>query len=171
MLRRSALALVAAALVMTGLACAPQPESAESELPVRDTSEENLAAIRGLVADYGEAYNTGDEEMMANLFTEDAILMPPDETSVDGRLLIRNRFATIFATYEGTVQLNVDETRFSGDFGLARGTWALSLTPVAGGASFDEVGKWLNVLERQGGRWRISRSIWNRNAPSPRSTS
>jgi uncharacterized protein (TIGR02246 family) len=155
----TAIAMVSVGLLFGGC---PAPEPVAEEIPVADTSAANLNAIRALHGTFMEAYNRGDIETLAGLFTQDAIRMPPFGVAFQGEAAIRADFASIFGQNDGDISITVDETRLSGDFAIARGTWAVSLTPKNGDAVTTDVGKWLNLLERQtDGSWKISRNIWN----------
>ncbi len=148
-------------------ACAAPPQSnVEEVLPQRDTSEENLAAIRAIISDFMSSYNEADVDTFSALFTEDAIRMPPNAPVIVGRQRIRENMITTFATFDGEVTVNQEEARFSGDFAITRGTWAVTLTPKAGGEAQSDVGKWLTMIERQeDGSWKIARNIWNSDRP------
>ena len=157
--------LVVAVLVLTACAAPPPPET-ENVLPQRDTSEENLAAIRAIISDFMSTYNAADVDAFSGLFTEDAIRMPPNAPAIVGRQRIRENMITTFATFDGEVTVNQEEVRFSGDFAITRGTWALTLTPKSGGEAQSDVGKWLTMIERQeDGSWKIARNIWNSDRP------
>ena len=163
-LLRLASLLVLSGLMLTALGCAPPPES--EPIPVTDTSEANLRAIRALHGTFVEAVNAGDVETLAGLYTGDAIRMPPNGRMFQGEALIRSDFADLLDPNDAELSIIVEETRLSGDFALARGTWALELTPKAGGETTGDIGKWLNLLERQNdGSWKISRNIWNSDQP------
>jgi ketosteroid isomerase-like protein len=58
------------------------------------------------------------------------------------------------------------EARVSGDLGLLRGTYTLSMVPKVGGETTEFDGKYLTVFERQAdGSWKIARDIFNSNVP------
>ncbi len=166
LIRRNYLLLcVVLFLLIASSACAP--EEPVEPMPTRDTSEANLSSIRAAVADFMQSYNSGDVERFVALFDDDAIRFPPNSQPIEGIDRIRANTITIFETYDRDVTVNLIESRFSGDFAITRGTWAVRLTPKSdGGETSEDVGSWLNVSVRgEDGRWRISRNIWNSDQP------
>lgn len=153
-----------ALLILGGvIACAPPEEPA----PVAQgpTEEEDLSAIRASVADFIAAYNGDDPEAFVALFSSTAMRLPPNAPELDGIDAIRNNTIVIFDQFEREVTVHLAETRFSGDFAVSRGTWAVRLTPKSGGEPEDNVGKWLNLHIRSAGGWLIERNIWNSDIP------
>ena len=164
--RRWALVSLAALALLCCQGSAEAPPTDEG-LQERDTSEANLNAIRGVMATYMTATNQGDVGALVGLFSDDAVRLPPNTQALEGIDRIRDNLVTIHETYDIEATVIVEEARFSGDFAVARGTWALTLHPKSGGEPRDDVGKWLNLMERQpNGAWKISRNIWNSNRPA-----
>lgn len=167
--RRAACAaavLCSLCLATAGGGCAPTPDT--EPMPVADTSEANLRAINALVGEFVHAMNTEDVDAFVGLFTPRAIRLPPHAAAIEGHGAIRAQIANTFRDNAVEVFVQLEESRFSGDMGVVRGTWSLKLTAESSGLVSEDVGKWMNLVERQAnGRWRISRNMWNSNLPMP----
>jgi ketosteroid isomerase-like protein len=122
-----------------------------------------------------DAYNAGEPDRIIALYAGDAIVMPPDAPSVTGDAALRTFLADDIATTKKaglTLVINGDdEADTSGDLGWHRGTFKVV---NAGGGSMG-TGKFLEIWQRQQGKWRITRDIWNNDAapaapPAPPAT-
>jgi len=149
-------------LLSTGLivlaACAPKAV---------DTAADEAALKADPVAWFA-AYAAGDADGVANLYTEDAILQPPNAPSVAGRAAIRDFIVSDIAASNGAgVTLNIGEytgVGVSGDMGWLSGNFSVT---DATGATVDS-GKYLSVYQRINGDWQLVRDTWNMNtAPAP----
>jgi ketosteroid isomerase-like protein len=113
------------------------------------------------------AYNAGEPDRIIALYSEDAIVMPPDAPSVTGDAALRSFLADEMAeAKKGGITIVLtgdDEADTSGDLGWHRGTFKVV---GEGGASLG-TGKYLEIWERQQGKWRITRDIWNNDAAPP----
>ena len=146
-------------LLMTGLialsACAPK---------ATDTAADE-AAIKGDPVAWMNAYNAGDADGVANLYAEDAVLMPPGVPAITGRAAIKEFIASdITQAKAAGLAFKVDEPTgigVSGDLGWASGTYAVT---DGSGAAVDN-GKYLSVHRRIDGKWKLIRDTWNSDAP------
>ncbi len=110
------------------------------------------------------ALNAGDIDALAELYTVDARIMPPDGEMAIGRDAARAAFgAMIDAGLGGTTE--IVEARVAGDIGYIVGTYEIS----AGGENA-ATGKYTETWRRDSdGAWRIANDIWNDDpAPKPR---
>ena len=108
-----------------------------------------------------DLYNKGDAAGVANLYAQDAIVMPPGASAVTGRAAIQAFFVTDIATSKkGGVTLKLGPftgVGVAGDSGWISGTWSAT---DASGATLD-AGKYLEVSHRSAAGWAIIRDIWN----------
>jgi len=146
-------------LLMTGLialaACAPK---------ATDTAADE-AAIKADPIAFMEAYNAGDADAVANLYAEDAVLMPPGVPAVTGRAAIKEFIASDSAAVKAAgLAFKIAEPTgvgISGDLGWSSGSYAVT---AASGATV-ESGKYLTVHRRSDGKWKLIRDTWNSDAP------
>ncbi len=121
------------------------------------------AAIRQATADFVVAAMANDADAMANLYTEDALFMPPNEPATVGKDAIRTRLAAdTFQTF--TLQVSSVEGR--GDLAYSHGTYAIRFQPGNEGEFIDDTGKWLVVHRKQAdGSWLTIADMYNSDQP------
>jgi len=117
---------------------------------------------------YTAAMLAGDAAAAAALYQDDAIEMPPDRPAVRGRAAIEAYYRELFSTCRfAEFTLTHEELRAAGDVGYAVGVSRVTLAP-AGGPPIHDAGKYLVVLKRTGGAWRVAYAIHNADrAPGP----
>ena len=149
-------AVVAAHLGLMALLMAPE---------IAWTQED---AIRKLVGeDYDKAMAVGNVSAKMRLYTEDAVLMPPEGPVVSGQEAIRLWHEVFFKKGTSPGVSKVDEIQVFGDWGFARGTFSGTAPSSAGGTPSSVSEKWLVVVRRQAdGGWKIARDIWTQQPAS-----
>jgi len=118
------------------------------------------AALNKLTAAFEAAYNAGDAVKVASMYTEDAVLMPPDEQMVKGRSAIEARLKSDMQKGKVTLRLTPTSSAISGDHAHEAGTSTVALPD---GRTLNE--KYLVVYKRVGGEWKIAFDMWNSNTP------
>lgn len=122
-------------------------------------SAADVAAIRALCAQWTKLYNAGAfRELVAMTYTEDAVLMSPDQPIRRGRDAILGVTERARAADEEHCDSSVvDDIRVSGDLAVARGTDTGTTKRRSGGETIPYSLKWLIVLERQAdGSWKLA---------------
>jgi uncharacterized protein (TIGR02246 family) len=139
-------------LLAAGLAgCAGRP-------PVPDAA--SRGAIEATVDRYVAASNEGDAEALAELYADDALLLPPDHEPIHGREAIVEfwRQGTDEGLEVSTLRLEVD-----GDVAYLVGRYRLPPTEEEAADS----GQYVLCLKRQpDGAWRLTADIWNGSGES-----
>ncbi len=121
-------------------------------------SEDDAAAIRQGSSDFVMHAVAGDWDALAALYTEDAVVMPPNQELVIGRSAIRNLFSVLTVS---DFQLEPIEIDGCGDLAFARGSYSWTLR-VGDGEPARDHGKWLTIWRKQpDGTWLLSQDIWN----------
>jgi ketosteroid isomerase-like protein len=119
----------------------------------------------------GAAFNGRDPAVLAALYTDDAVLMPPSEPSVHGKTAIRAWFEEALPRL-GAIRLSPTGTRTAGALAVQTGTFrigppgASSSSAVAHAAASERVGKYILVLTRAGEGWKICWDLWNLDQPA-----
>ena len=136
-------------LLVTTLA--PRPAGAQAE-----------AAIRRLPIDeWCKAEADRDLEAKMNLFTSDAVLMPPGEPNLVGLQAIRAWHEAAWRQTSYQCSGTVDEVQVFGQWGFVRGTFSGVVT-LSNGTPRRDSGKFINVVQLQtDGTWKIARAIWS----------
>ena len=126
----------------------------------------DLAAIERLREQFVAAENSGDAAAVAALYTDDAVLLPPNELEVVGRPAIEAWYRALFDTYAPELSFSSQEVQLAGDWAFDWLSYTFQLTPRAGGPAIEERGNDLLVLRRQAdGAWKVAREIWNADGP------
>jgi len=155
-IRRIAL-LALGLLVVAG--CAP------SAPPVVDTTADE-AALRSDSKAWADAYNAGDPDKIVALYTDDAVLMPPDAPAATGREAMRAFLTADIANSKAagiTLAIADGTAGVSGNLGWHSGTF--KVTNAAGDTL--GTGKYLDISRKADGKWLVFRDTWNNDAPAP----
>ena len=156
--------LKAAAVIAVGLvglvAC-------ELNVDAADTAADE-SAIRDGSRAWATAYNAGDADGVANLYAEDAVLMPPGTPAKFGRAAIREFIvADNAAARAAGMTLTIehgDTVGMSGDLAWHAGPYSVY---DASGAVVDS-GSYVAALQKVEGKWLTVRDIYNSDkAPAP----
>lgn len=110
------------------------------------------------------AFKRGDAAGLADLYTEDGMLLPTSSDFIRGKSGVRE-------FWQGALDMGIKEARLEsleverqGDVATEVGQYKLT---GAGGAPMDQ-GKYIVIWKQEGGRWKLHRDIWNSSqAPQP----
>ena len=151
-------AIVAAGILVLSIA------SSRAQQP---TLGPQATAIRAVADAYVKASLAADVKGIVALYTEDAIEMPPNEPAVKGRAAIEQYYQKQFAggTKLTTFKLTHIESRALSDAGYDIGTYEQSLTTKGSAAPIKDTGKYIVILKRAGGAWKVSHAIYNSDLP------
>lgn len=159
---------VSALVTVAALTACQQAETAE-QMHARMQMESDSArvAIDARGKAFTEAANAGNADGIASLYTDDAVLMPPDMPAVTGRDNIRAVFAGMMAQMPGMkIAFEVQDVAANGPLAGERGAWIIT-TPTPDGGSSEMRGKYLVAWHRIDGEWMMVWDIWNNDAPMP----
>ena len=157
MVRLLMIAVVSAALV----GCGGGPA------PVQEFGKEDGAQIRKLVSDFVAAYNAQDPGKIASLFSGNAVIMPPNRSTLRGSDLVKGYFEGRLKE-EGATDLVLDELTLDGQgtLGYVLTTYQLNLRP-AGGPEERYRGKVVWIVRKFGGQWRFEVQMMSGDIPPP----
>jgi uncharacterized protein (TIGR02246 family) len=118
---------------------------------IREVFEEVYAAnVRGR-----------DLEAYANMYTNDAFWMPPDQADRVGIPDIAEGFADQIANQDIDPTFLAEEIEVRDNFGYVVGTSHATIYPHDGGASKEVKFRALWLMKKEGDLWKIDRQIWN----------
>ena len=153
-----ALALALAGVIAASVGCTQTP-------PAAPDSAADQAKLQADALSWFEYFAKGDADGMANLYAEDALLMPPGAPAVTGRPGIRTFLGAEAVTSKAAgialKNASVTGTGVHGDTGWISGTYVVV---DATGATIDS-GSYLSVHRRTNGAWLYIRDIWNSDRP------
>lgn len=111
-----------------------------------------------------EMVSIGNAEGMAALYTEDAIVLPPDAEMARGRDAVQKMWGEVFeAMGLKSVKLETRDLQIAGDEETAYEVGEVTLQMEQGGASTTARAKYVVVWIKIDGAWRLHRDIWNNN--------
>ena len=90
----------------------------------------------------------GNFEALAQLYTMDAVFMPPNHPTVQSRAEIRTFFMESFPKVTH-FSIGIDEIDGRDDLLYVRGTHSMTVQPEGAPDPFEDVGKYLVICKRQ----------------------
>ena len=125
------------------------------------TTRESIEAVGRTLC---ERLNAGNVAGVAELYTEDAALMPPGAARLDGRDAIQQYWQGLLDAGVGDISLATQEVEDAGDSAVEVGLISAT-APGDGDARVSLTGKSIVIYRRDGGgNWRLHRDIWNFDA-------
>ena len=132
----------------------------------RENNSADVQAVKDAIAAWDKAWNGGDCEMLASLYTPDAVAMPPNTPASVGINAMRLSCKKDFEQFKEENSTHTEDVRVSKNLAVARGTQEASTAPKNGGNSVRDKEKWIVVYQRQrDGSWKILWEIYNSDLP------
>ena len=111
--------------------------------------------------DFASALNNKDAIAAANCYFQDAMLLPPNEAPVFGKVNIQKYWEGAIAAGAFNVAVATVSTGSNGDLGYEIGRFQMSIKDSTGKVT-TERGKYVELLKRdKDGRWKSIHGIWN----------
>lgn len=117
-------------------------------------------AIRKISQDWALACNTRHLDDLLSLYAADATVLRPNVPAVRGTAAIREFFVSVLDAGLGEVEMDPLRTELIGDVAYEAGRCQM-LVPVTVSKRREERGKYLMVLTRQDGDWKILADCWS----------
>lgn len=137
--------------------------AALSACEATDTGPDAAAGIAATSARFEAAYNGGDAQAVAALYTEDGAVLPPGSARIDGREGIAGLWQSFIDAGVRDLDLETVELEASGDSASEVGQFTLT-APDGQGGRITAGGKYIVLWQRGAdGVWRLYRDIWNNN--------
>jgi uncharacterized protein (TIGR02246 family) len=138
---------------------APAPEAAP-------LSEEDVGAIKASTDSFVEALLAGDWAAFAALYTEDAVVMPPNVPVVEGRVALQAFLEPLSRFTQ--VELTIVQIDGRGDLAFVRATYSETFIVEGTPEPIHDTGKYVQIWRQQpDGTWLIAINIWNSDLPLP----
>lgn len=143
---------------------ASEADGANSVAAVDLGAEER--AIRGQVDRWHQLMKANDAAGIADLYTEDGAVMPPNSPIGQGHDAIEQVWAALLQTpgFELTIVPEQIVVASSGDMALDRGTYRMTVAPD--GTEQTDTGKYVVVWRKIGGEWKAAADIFNSDLPA-----
>jgi uncharacterized protein (TIGR02246 family) len=126
---------------------------AEAQQSVRTTIEANTRQ-------FIEAFNKGDAATVANMYTMDARVLPPNGEMVEGRANIQKFWQGAISAGLKMVSLETVNVETQGNIAVEVGRYTSTLSG-AGGITTTDKGKYVVLWKREGRSWKLAVDIFN----------
>jgi hypothetical protein len=153
------------ALVFAAVACQPKGETAEqAQMRMQNETAAARTAIDSTNRELMTHFNMGHPDIVAALYAENGVVMPPNEPVVVGRSAIKDVLAQ-FAAMKAQLTLTSTAVSANGPLAVERGTYSVTFTPPGAKAPVTDTGKYLVHWHRIDGKWMLVDDIWNSDLP------
>jgi len=126
-------------------------------------------AIKAVSDAYVKASLAGDAKAIAELYTEDAVEMPPNQPMVKGRTAIQEFYEKMLGG--GTKMTNFTlthlDTMTMGDRAYDIGTYEQTMSAQGSATTVSDRGKYMVILKQAGSDWKVAYVIYNSDQPPP----
>ena len=114
-----------------------------------------------------EASQSGDIDRIVSLFADDAVVMPPNDTTLFGKDEVRSWWEEYFQVFRVTSSVETArDVTVIGDQAFERTAFSVTIVPKQRGARIKDDIQSLIVWKRvTDGTWKISHQIWNSTKP------
>lgn len=138
----------------------PSVPGVSGSSPFRDVE----SILRGLTQDFCTAFNTGNYDHAAALFTPDAIFMPPYRESSRGSSQIERLLRSFGESGYQELRLETTRVDHSGDMAVEVGRYTVTIR--RGNTTVADRGEYVRGWHRLGA-WLITADCWSSNLPLP----
>jgi ketosteroid isomerase-like protein len=114
---------------------------------------------------FAEAFNKGDAATVGRMYTERAVVLPPEAEMIEGREAIQKYWQS--AIDHGIKNLSLKSLRvdeYGGDAAREIGRFSLE-APAPQGRTSKVDGKYVVVWRKSGDDWQLDSDIWNLTEP------
>jgi len=136
---------------------------------VAEAQQSARTAIEANTKQFVEAFNKGDAAAVANMYTMDARVLPPNAEMVEGRGNIQKFWQGAMTAGVKMVSLETVHVETQGNVAVEVGRYTTT-TPGAGGTTTTDKGKYVVIWKREGGSWKLAVDIFNTNIPTASAT-
>lgn len=128
-----------------------------------ETAQTDIStAIRNANDKFETSFGSGEASRIADLYTEDGMLLPTGSDIVSGKEGVRNFWQGVMDMGVKQVKLDSVEIEQHGDTAIELGNYTLR----AENSQIIDQGKYMVVWKKQQNQWKIQKDIWNTNQPA-----
>jgi ketosteroid isomerase-like protein len=140
----------------------------DSKLPA-STAAADEAAVRQTDDNWSKAAQSKKLDDWMAFYSDDAIVLPPNEQKVDSKEGIRKEIGTLLGAPGLSLHWTPTkvEVAGSGDLAYTQGSYELTMNDAHGKPATDH-GKTLEIWKKQtDGSWKCIADMWSSNLPAP----
>ena len=158
--------LTAAVLLISSCDTAKRNANGTSGSAVSVTNAADEEAIRRQVARWLQLVKSKDAAAIAQMYTADGAVMPPNGPIGKGQAAIQQTWASMMNMPGFELTFVPEQIVLSGsaDMALDRGTYRLAVAPA--GKAQSDTGKYVVVWRKVGGEWKAAADIFNSDLPA-----
>ena len=124
-------------------------------------------AIKAVLKSYEQALNASDVQGVVKLYTDDAVLLPPNAASAVGIDAVRATYTGIFQAIHTNLTFEIAEVNVvSPEWAFLRSTSNGTVTLLANGAQILSSNHELFVLHKTQGGWKLARYSFSSVLPA-----
>jgi uncharacterized protein (TIGR02246 family) len=137
-----------------------------AETPKADPAR---ASIEKLGTAFADAFNRGDIAAIAAMYSDDAVVLPPDSDLVQGRSAIEALWKSTRDSGMRDLAFTILEVHSSRDLAVEVGKADFKMQTADQAESPSQTVKYVVVWKRQkDGTWKLFRDIWNSMPSAPK---
>ena len=133
-------------------------------------NEKDVSIIRKREDEFLAAHSFNDGAKLADFYTDDALLIPPDEPVVRGKQAIAEWYENEFkkAPPIENPKVTLEDIDVSGNMAFIRGDFILKFQGQTNDEPIIQNLRFISIWRKQpDGNWKFYCDIWNTNAPLP----
>ena len=135
-----------------------------------DTRASDEATLRNLDAEWSKAAGAKDVEKTVSYYTDDAMILPPNLPTIEGKTGARAMWQGMFSVpgFGGGWKATKVEVARSGDLAYVTGNYEMTAND-AGGKPQTDKGKFLEIWKKQSdGAWKCTVDMFSSDLPAPK---
>lgn len=134
----------------------------------KPSSQNDADAIHRASAQFAIAAQTADADLWASLYTDDAVMLPPNNPVVEGKAAIAQYMnENFFGLFDVAMKDTTDALLVDRNLAFRRGTVHLTLTPKNGDPTIDDVVRYVEIWQRQSDdTWKLTDDMFNSGLPA-----
>ncbi|HEX2913658.1 MAG TPA: DUF4440 domain-containing protein [Chloroflexia bacterium] len=114
---------------------------------------------------FAEIFARGDATGIAGMYTEDAVILPPDAEIIRGRENIMGMWQMVMSSGIKGASLHTLEVETWGNVAKEIGTVTMTVQPPGSSETVTAKAKYVVIWKQEGDTWKMQTDIWN-NSPS-----
>jgi uncharacterized protein (TIGR02246 family) len=136
---------------------------------IAEAQQSTRTAIEASYKQFAEVFNKGDAAALANMYTMDARVLPPNDEMVEGRSNIQKFWQGAMSAGMQMLSLETVDVETHGNVVVEIGRYTATM-PGAGGATTTDKGKYVVVWKLEGESWKLTVDIFNTSIPTASAT-
>jgi uncharacterized protein (TIGR02246 family) len=141
-----------------------QSDSAVEQSPTPEDQAESADVVQKLIQKWSRCFNTQRMDELLDLYSSDSIVLRPNSAPAHGKDAVRKILEAAVNSGVADVQLDCADIGIVGDFACLTGHSKM-LFPTAPAKRQEAAGKYLIVVRRESGQWKIVADSWCMDSP------